>query len=325
MAEAPREADAEVTVDEKALEAVEVSAAPAPGGPGMPGGRWAAAWAVTAPWAAPALPAHGPAEPARRGPRADAGPAARQVAARRRVLLAAAALAAGCGRCGGDARGRPRLAGARSRVVNGEPIAADALARELREARAGDGGEGRLPDAAPPPRARRARRSRPAPRRRRARAVDRGRARTRSSARSCALRAEYPGHALRRPARAGAAQPGRAQGAPPDAARPSSGSSRGRSSRSVQVADAEVARHYADHAAEFQDAGAGARAPDRGRVEGGGGGGPRRSSGGTRRRSPRWRGSPRSRPEGKDGRRPRLHRARLRASRRSSTSASRSR
>ncbi len=52
-------ADAGVTVDEKALEAVEIAAAPAPGGPGMPGmpGRWAGAWAVTAPWAAPGLPA----------------------------------------------------------------------------------------------------------------------------------------------------------------------------------------------------------------------------------------------------------------------------
>lgn len=63
------------------------------------------------------------------------------------VLLAAAALAAGCSRCGG---GRPedgRPSPAAVAVVNGERIEAAAVARELRDAQAGDGGEGRLPDA----------------------------------------------------------------------------------------------------------------------------------------------------------------------------------
>jgi peptidyl-prolyl cis-trans isomerase C len=63
----------------------------------------------------------------------------------RRLALAAAALALGlgCGRCGGS-----REAAKTSRavaVVNGEPVSADALARDLREARAGAGeGEGSL-------------------------------------------------------------------------------------------------------------------------------------------------------------------------------------
>jgi len=63
----------------------------------------------------------------------------------RRLALAAAALAAvlGCGRCGG-AREAARTSRAVA-VVNGEPISADALARDLREARAGAGeGEGSL-------------------------------------------------------------------------------------------------------------------------------------------------------------------------------------
>ncbi len=63
------------------------------------------------------------------------------------VLLAAAALAAGCSRCGG---GRPedgRPSPAAVAVVNGERVEAAAVARELRGALAGDGGEGRLADA----------------------------------------------------------------------------------------------------------------------------------------------------------------------------------
>lgn len=63
------------------------------------------------------------------------------------LLLAAAALAAGCSRCGG---GRPedgRPSPAAVAVVNGERVEAAAVARELRDALAGDGGEGRLPDA----------------------------------------------------------------------------------------------------------------------------------------------------------------------------------
>jgi peptidyl-prolyl cis-trans isomerase C len=61
----------------------------------------------------------------------------------RRIAVTAAALALtfGCGRCGG-AREAERAARAVA-VVNGEPIAAEALARDLREARAGAGeGEG---------------------------------------------------------------------------------------------------------------------------------------------------------------------------------------
>ena len=57
-------------------------------------------------------------------------------------MLAAALAAAGCGRCGGasgDAPAGPRPVA----LVNGEPIAPAELVRELREARAGDGqGEG---------------------------------------------------------------------------------------------------------------------------------------------------------------------------------------
>jgi parvulin-like peptidyl-prolyl isomerase len=55
----------------------------------------------------------------------------------RLAIVAAASLAAACGRCGGhkkDAAAPPRAVA----VVNGEPIAADALARELRETRAGE-------------------------------------------------------------------------------------------------------------------------------------------------------------------------------------------
>jgi parvulin-like peptidyl-prolyl isomerase len=55
----------------------------------------------------------------------------------RLAIVAAASLAAACGRCGGhkkDAAPPPRAVA----VVNGEPIAADALARELRETRAGE-------------------------------------------------------------------------------------------------------------------------------------------------------------------------------------------
>jgi peptidyl-prolyl cis-trans isomerase C len=54
------------------------------------------------------------------------------------AILALVALAAGCGRCGGgkrDAAPTPRAVA----VVNGEPIACDAGARELRETSAGDG------------------------------------------------------------------------------------------------------------------------------------------------------------------------------------------
>jgi peptidyl-prolyl cis-trans isomerase C len=61
----------------------------------------------------------------------------------RRIAATAAALAfaLGCGRCGGS-REAERAARAVA-VVNGEPIAAEALARDLREARAGAGeGEG---------------------------------------------------------------------------------------------------------------------------------------------------------------------------------------
>ncbi len=57
------------------------------------------------------------------------------------VTLAALLLATGCGRCGG---GREAEKAARAvAVVNGEPISAEALSRELRDARAGGGpGEG---------------------------------------------------------------------------------------------------------------------------------------------------------------------------------------
>ena len=56
------------------------------------------------------------------------------------LTLAALALATGCARCGGS-REAARTDGAVA-VVNGEPIAADALARALRDARAGGTGEG---------------------------------------------------------------------------------------------------------------------------------------------------------------------------------------
>jgi peptidyl-prolyl cis-trans isomerase C len=55
----------------------------------------------------------------------------------RLAIVVAACLAAACGRCSGrkkDAAAPPRAVA----VVNGEPIAADALARELRETRAGE-------------------------------------------------------------------------------------------------------------------------------------------------------------------------------------------
>ncbi len=60
------------------------------------------------------------------------------------VTLAALALASGCGRCSG---GREAEKAARAvAVVNGEPISAEAVARELREARAGgSAGEGAMP------------------------------------------------------------------------------------------------------------------------------------------------------------------------------------
>jgi peptidyl-prolyl cis-trans isomerase C len=56
------------------------------------------------------------------------------------LTLAALALATGCGRCGGS-REAARTGGAVA-TVNGEPIGADALARALRDARAGGAGEG---------------------------------------------------------------------------------------------------------------------------------------------------------------------------------------
>jgi parvulin-like peptidyl-prolyl isomerase len=56
---------------------------------------------------------------------------------RRAALILAAALAAGCGRCGG-AKGGPPAPRAVA-VVNGEPVSVDQVARELREAQAGEG------------------------------------------------------------------------------------------------------------------------------------------------------------------------------------------
>lgn len=53
-------------------------------------------------------------------------------------IVVAAALATGCGRCGGERKDTPPAPRAVA-LVNGEPIAADALVRELREARAGEG------------------------------------------------------------------------------------------------------------------------------------------------------------------------------------------
>ena len=59
------------------------------------------------------------------------------------AVAAALALAFGCGRCGGGSRDAERAARAVA-VVNGEPVSAEALARDLREARAGAGeGEGK--------------------------------------------------------------------------------------------------------------------------------------------------------------------------------------
>jgi peptidyl-prolyl cis-trans isomerase C len=54
------------------------------------------------------------------------------------AILLVAALAAGCARCGEEKKDAPPPPRAVA-LVNGEPIAADALARELREARAGEG------------------------------------------------------------------------------------------------------------------------------------------------------------------------------------------
>jgi peptidyl-prolyl cis-trans isomerase C len=65
----------------------------------------------------------------------------------RRIAVTAAALALtfGCGRCGGS-REEERAARAVA-VVNGDPISAEVLARDLREARAGAGeGEGKADD-----------------------------------------------------------------------------------------------------------------------------------------------------------------------------------
>jgi peptidyl-prolyl cis-trans isomerase C len=59
------------------------------------------------------------------------------------VAILAAALAAGCSRCGSgqkDGHPAPRAVA----LVNGEPIGADLFAGELREAQAGAGGEGEL-------------------------------------------------------------------------------------------------------------------------------------------------------------------------------------
>jgi peptidyl-prolyl cis-trans isomerase C len=56
------------------------------------------------------------------------------------LTLAALAVAAGCGRCGASRDGAP--AARAIAVVNGEPISAEALARELREARAGVDADG---------------------------------------------------------------------------------------------------------------------------------------------------------------------------------------
>ncbi len=64
------------------------------------------------------------------------------VRARFESLLLAAAVAAGCGRCQGP---RPPQAGPAPRsvaTVNGEPVPAEALERELREAQAGTAGAG---------------------------------------------------------------------------------------------------------------------------------------------------------------------------------------
>jgi len=61
---------------------------------------------------------------------------------RKAFLILAAALAAGCGRCGAARRDEPPAPRAIA-IVNGEPVGADALARELREAQAGNAdGEG---------------------------------------------------------------------------------------------------------------------------------------------------------------------------------------
>jgi peptidyl-prolyl cis-trans isomerase C len=134
-------AEAKVTVDDKALESVEISAA-APAGPdGMPRpmmggmggmGHGAPGGPQGGPMirpAAPPAPAPAPATPAVRVP----------------ILLATAALAAGCSRCGGgrptDGRAAPVA------VVNGERVEAAAVARELRDAQAGEGGARELPGA----------------------------------------------------------------------------------------------------------------------------------------------------------------------------------
>ncbi len=61
------------------------------------------------------------------------------------LLLAAAGLSAGCGRCGSRPPA-PRVGPRAVATVNGEPIAADALKRELEHARAA-GAEGSSPDS----------------------------------------------------------------------------------------------------------------------------------------------------------------------------------
>jgi peptidyl-prolyl cis-trans isomerase C len=53
------------------------------------------------------------------------------------LALLGAVAGAGCGRCGGETKGSPPAPPAVA-LVNGEPIGADVLARELREASAGD-------------------------------------------------------------------------------------------------------------------------------------------------------------------------------------------
>ena len=67
--------------------------------------------------------------------------------ARSAVLALAAALAFGCGRCSDPRKPRSAPGPQAVAIVNGEPIPADALARELREAQAGTAGASPAADA----------------------------------------------------------------------------------------------------------------------------------------------------------------------------------
>ncbi|MGC3999776.1 MAG: peptidyl-prolyl cis-trans isomerase [Anaeromyxobacter sp.] len=163
------------------------------------------------------------------------------------AIVIAAALAAGCSRCGG-AHAPERPAPRAVAVVDGQPVTADALARELREAQAGAAGDASLE---------------PLRRRLLDQLVDRTLLLSQARARSIVVgqdqveraflrvRAEYPGTAFdelladerisQAELKARLAEQLTLERLFEQEVFPS-----------LQVADAEVSRYYADHAAEFE-------------------------------------------------------------------------